>query len=704
MNFFIILLLSFCINLFSLCIYKYLGFFVIPESIFLCLLLTGIPFGAALGIKFIKKITLAKSILFLIPACVLSYIGIFRLFQIQVILFRDNNAYSDLSMKYLILFVTEWAYFLPFFMAYGFCEFICYSRMDLPVKKIYSGFLIGCALAFLCMRIFVNPVGVFRFSLLSIAGVCLIFYVILNNKSLIAKVLIFAVFLTAAFPFFLTNFEANVTYLMSGTHKNPKVILEEWNEYCYFSLLKNQDQYVAFYNWQPAWVFPGNPHLVLQDQLPYRLIGDNKDIAVLGSGGGLQIEESLPFTPKSLDAVEIIPAVIHLLKDRYSLEFYYIYNQPFVNTHLMDGRKFLEKSSKAYDLIYMASTDGPLKFSRTLLEMHQSLSTREAFEIMHKRLKENGILAIRQNNFFRYYFTSLQAVGFKVFAYKKRRSDADSINSYYWLIAVKTSDQTTYQNYLSKLHREDIFFDKYGYERVEKVENYPLQTITDDKPMKGKILLDLIPKNFVDILFGGLFFITALVSAVLIALLKYFWIKKDHTEKLIFWKIGFTAFMVGINFIILENFIIYKLNYYLSVPLDAICVGIIMFVTFAAIGASLLSDKFKPTLLYLCLFMVFAVLIFQKIVSTPIILALMIIPFIFSGTFFPTILRGDDDKKLVVYVFDGIGAFIGAVISFSIPLLIGFRMFYIIALIIFFLTAISVTVFRAFWYNNVDSK
>jgi hypothetical protein len=82
----------------------------------------------------------------------------------------------------------------------------------------------------------------------------------------------------------------------------------------------------------------------------------------------------------------------------------------------------------------------------------------------------------------------------------------------------------------------------------------------------------------------------------------------------------------------------------------------------------------------------------------------MILPFVFTGTFFPALLRGDDDKKLAVYVFDGIGAFIGAVISFSIPLLIGFGMFYIAALVIFVLTAISVTLYRTFWHNYTGGR
>lgn len=704
MNFFIILLLSFCINLFSLCIYKYLNFFVIPESVFLCLLLTGIPLGAALGIKFIKKgITVARSVSVLIIVCVFSYAGIFALSRLHVLL-SGGNAYDDILIKYLIVFIAELICFIPFFMAYGFCEFMCYSRTDVSVIKIYAGFLTGCALAFICIRFLVYPAGVFRLSLLSVAGLCVIFYILLNRKTITAKVTTAIIFLAATVPLFLSGFEADMQHLIFGKPGERKVLAEQWNDYCYFSVIRGQGGlYDGFYNNIFAWHFGDTVHMS-KDMLPYRLIGSNKDIAVLGSGGGLQIKQSLPFHPRSLDAVEIVPAVIHLLKGVYAREFDNVYNLPFVNTYIMDGRKFLEKSNRKYDLIYMASTDGPLGLGKTLLQMHHSLSTKEAFDTIYNRLNEGGILAIRQGNFFRYYFTSLQHAGFRVFAYKSRESGDDSTENPYWLIAVKASDQTVYSGYLKKLPPEDMLFEKIGYERIENVENYPFQTITDDKPLKGGILLDVMPENFVRNLFGGLFLITVLLTAALTAVLRYSRRNKDSAEKKMFRKTGFAALMTGMNFIVLENYLIYHLNRYLDVPLDAVFIGMIVFVICAAIGAGLLNDKLNRFVLYLCLVIVFMVFVFQGSLSTPLILTLMIMPFIFTGTFFPSLLRGDDDKKLAVYIFDGIGAFIGAVISFSLPLLTGFRMFYIAALVIFVLTAISVTSYRTFWHNYTGGR
>jgi len=696
MNFFIALLLSFCINLFSLAIFKYLNFLVIPESIFLCLILTGIPLGAALAIKFKQKgITLAKSLFALIIVCLLSYIGLDICFQATLNLFSVDGYSGNLLTKYAMVFACELLFFLPLFMAYGLCEFICYAQLKLPVRKIYIAFLFGCALAFLSLRFFIHPIGAFRFSLLAIAGLCFLELMLSQRKAWRAKAVLSILILTIASTFFFSNFEGSVVSFLHRKLKGLKgsVVLQEWNEHCFFKVLKQKGRLIGFYNLNFAWRFPADEQLILSDQLPFRLVGQGKDIAILGAGGGLQIKEALPFHPRRVDAIEIIPKVIQLLKGAYRAEFDYIYNYPFVHTHMMDARAYLKKTNREYDLIYMASTDGAFGFGKTLLELHHSLSTKEAFELMHRRLKSGGILAIRQNNFFRYYFTSLENSGFDVYAYKHRKADADSTRYYYWLVAMKKGDKEVSRSFFNR-PKEDEFFKGLEYIRINKIPDYPVMTITDDKPLKGGILLDRIPPDFVSRLFKGLFSITAIIGACLIIFLKNFWNKKFPSQKKAFWRVGFVAVMVGANFIVMENFLIYKLNRYLSVPLDAMYAGIIVFVIFAGIGAYLIKDRYRHAVFYLCLLIALCLCLFQKMFSIPVVLMLMVLPFIFTGSFFPAIFRGGDSKKLLIFVLDGLGAFIGAVIAFSLPLLVGFRMFYMAALVLFIVTAASIMAYQ----------
>ncbi|MFC2091242.1 spermidine synthase [Elusimicrobiota bacterium] len=662
--------------------------------------------GAALAIMFRKKgITLITSIFILILLCIFSYLALFICFQVNLAMFKGDFFSGNILLKYLIAFILELVLFLPFFMAYGLCEFICYTRLNLSIKKIYIAFLCGCALAFLNIRFFTYPVGVFRYSLFAICGFILIIYILTEKKSFFIRLLLPVTAAGLILSFFNPFLEGDFVSFLQGNFKdrksNQRIIFQEWNEHCFFRVEKVGDLLGGYYNQNFAWRLPmrkgrldrNTAQLILKDQLPYRLTGFGRDIAILGSGGGLQVLEALRFKPARIDAIEVIPKVVHLIKGKYAEVFSNIYNHPFVYTHTMDARKFLENTRMKYDLIYMASTDGAFGFGKTLLEMHHTLSTREAFSIMYERLKPQGMLAIRQNNFLRYYFTSLESAGFKVYAYKSASADPDSTKYFYWLIAVKKNVNEAARP-IPDSNDEDAFFRKLGYIRLDSIDDYPVKVITDDKPLKGGILLNALPYNFVERLFKGLFLITGIIAVCIFVLLKYFFNSEFPSRKKHFSKISFAAIMVGINFIVMENFLINKLSRYLSVPLDAMYVGIVIFVLCAGIGAYLIGYKYKKMMFFVSVAAVLIAFFFQNTISIPATLILMMVGFIYTGTLFPAIFKGNDSMKVVIFIMDGLGALIGAVISFSLPLLAGFRVFYSTAIIIFIVTAASIMMFE----------
>ncbi|MEK7388437.1 MAG: hypothetical protein AAB036_01940 [Elusimicrobiota bacterium] len=121
-------------------------------------------------------------------------------------------------------------------------------------------------------------------------------------------------------------------------------------------------------------------------QQPHRVL-------IIGSGGGLEIQLAGLAGAAEIDAVEVNPATVALV--RRSAEFAgRIYDVPAVNLHIEEGRRFLSSMQRPYDLIQMslAFTSTAMSGSFTLVEGY--LNTVEAYRLYLSRLAPKGLLAV----------------------------------------------------------------------------------------------------------------------------------------------------------------------------------------------------------------------------------------------------------------------------------------------------------------------
>jgi SAM-dependent methyltransferase len=140
----------------------------------------------------------------------------------------------------------------------------------------------------------------------------------------------------------------------------------------------------------PAYMLP---HLLNRDAggQPF------EDVMIVGAGSGNDVAAALRSGASHVDAVEIDP-VINMLgrRDHPDAPF----NDRRVTVHLDDGRNFVRKTDRNYDLISYAVVDSlALHSSYSSIRLESFLFTEEAFRDIKAKLKPTGVFAMY--NFYR---------------------------------------------------------------------------------------------------------------------------------------------------------------------------------------------------------------------------------------------------------------------------------------------------------------
>ncbi len=117
-----------------------------------------------------------------------------------------------------------------------------------------------------------------------------------------------------------------------------------------------------------------------------------RNALIIGAGSGSDVAIALQHGVEDVDAVDIDPTIVALGK---SLHPSRPYDDPRVRATIADGRTFLERTDKKYDLIVFALTDSlalASSYSNTRLESY--LFTEESFVRAKERLAPGGLLVL----------------------------------------------------------------------------------------------------------------------------------------------------------------------------------------------------------------------------------------------------------------------------------------------------------------------
>jgi len=137
-------------------------------------------------------------------------------------------------------------------------------------------------------------------------------------------------------------------------------------------------------------------------QLPHLLNRDSgrppfESVLIIGAGSGNDVTAALRFGAKHVDAVEIDPAIYDIGHADHPNKPYL---DPRVTIHIDDGRSFIRKTDRKYDLIVYALVDSLVLHSGySSLRLESFLFTQQAFDDIAAHLAPNGVFAVY--NYFR---------------------------------------------------------------------------------------------------------------------------------------------------------------------------------------------------------------------------------------------------------------------------------------------------------------
>jgi spermidine synthase len=216
-------------------------------------------------------------------------------------------------------------------------------------------------------------------SLICILGFGLVFFLINQGITKIFPVFIIAFFVA----FFLFDLPSQKIFWKPFT-----LIDTEDTRYGKLQAIKTEEQLSLYNNNVSVFSFPDlaaseeSVHFALS-QYPTA-----PDILLIGGGVGGNLEQVLKYPKASIDYVEIDPEIITFSLKHLPPSERKAFQDPRVKVHYRDGRAFLTRNEKKYDMII-------LNLPEPTTAQINRFYTREFFRIIRVRLKEQGVFSFR---------------------------------------------------------------------------------------------------------------------------------------------------------------------------------------------------------------------------------------------------------------------------------------------------------------------
>jgi spermidine synthase len=144
--------------------------------------------------------------------------------------------------------------------------------------------------------------------------------------------------------------------------------------------------------------------------LPFAVLDDSFEdedgpgnVVIVGAAGGNEILSSLAFRAEHIDAIELNPVTHSLLLNEYAEYSGRVAYEPNVNYELGDGRSFVERSDKEFDLVWFPAPDSyaasNAASSGAFVLSESYLYTADAIEASLDKLSDTGIVATQFGEF-----------------------------------------------------------------------------------------------------------------------------------------------------------------------------------------------------------------------------------------------------------------------------------------------------------------
>lgn len=156
------------------------------------------------------------------------------------------------------------------------------------------------------------------------------------------------------------------------------------------------------------WKYDGTPATTSRfdtdnRQIPYAALDDGPSVLIIGAAGGNEIMASLTYGASHVDAVELNPVTVDLLRNRFADYSGHVVDDPRVNYVQGDGRTFLARSSKRYDLIWFVAPDSYAASNAAtagaFVLSESYLYTRQMIETAFDHLSDRGLMVAQFGDF-----------------------------------------------------------------------------------------------------------------------------------------------------------------------------------------------------------------------------------------------------------------------------------------------------------------
>lgn len=374
--------------------------------------------------------------------------------------------------------------------------------------------------------------------------------------------------------------------------------------------------------------------------LPFHLL-EKPETLVLGAGAGSDILLALYHGVPLVDAVELNPQIVGLMRDTYGVFAGGLYERSDVRIHVAEGRTFVAASKRKWDLIHVALLDSYSGASAGVQALAESpLYTVEALRAMLGRLNPGGMLSITRwlrapprDNLKLLATVAAALEDIRVSPIASRVAvirgwstvtvvvkngmltgqDVAQVRNFTdergFDVAWLPNMQANEANQVNQLERA-YFFEAtqslFGPERERYIDAYKfhIDAATDNKPyfyrsfrwallpelgrQKNRATLTLLDSGYLVLLatLGQ-----TIIAGLVLILLPLLWLKSeiDDGRKLGKWAVALYFLALGFGFMFIEMAYIGRLSLFLGHPLSAIAVVLVGFLVFAGLGAGLVG-------------------------------------------------------------------------------------------------------------------
>jgi spermidine synthase len=127
--------------------------------------------------------------------------------------------------------------------------------------------------------------------------------------------------------------------------------------------------------------------------MPFRFTVPSPEVMIVGSGTGNDVAGALRNGSRSVDAVEIDPAILELGRREHPE---HPYDSPRVSIHVTDARSFLKRSLRKYDLILFGLLDSHSQFTDYAnMRIDNFVYTEQSFREAREHLGPNGVVVLK---------------------------------------------------------------------------------------------------------------------------------------------------------------------------------------------------------------------------------------------------------------------------------------------------------------------